>query len=629
MGGVGKAPWVREGKGGLRRNVVSEHGWSRMSAREAGLAALRAGDAETAIRELHEAVRAAEQDAQAWAALGVALCQAQRGEDGLRALDRALTLTPAHAPFHYNRGKALEGLGRLHEARGAYQRAVELAPNHVQSAAALQRLGASAAPPTVTPAPPTAPVLAPAPHIPPAAVPPAAVPPAAVAPPVAAAPPVVPPAVVAPPPAAAPAGVGLGEFSLGPAEPAPASPQPWGAPPAAAPAPWAAPAAASPIAPPPPGWGGAPPAPAWNPPVGAPMPPPPPLPAERPRGGGVVWGGVLGGLGGAALVVWLVFRVLTRTGGLSLPFVGPDLNAWKPGSTITVPQDGVSITLPAGFPLPAPKIENEAVGAERATQSTYDSNTATAECVFASLSFPTAVWQNAAPGELNDRIREHMRGRLNGTVGAATNTRFKGFAAEDSSMEAKKGLSTVHMRVRIVQAPPRLMMVVFASRDKSKLTSAAANGFFESLTIEPRQMPSAVGGGASPGVVAPGVAPPSFEPPSVTFPDPPRFEPPPIPEPPRFERPTFPEPTPGFGGPPGMNAPGGMGSPRFGPGGPGGMGPGGMGPGGMGPGGMGPGGMGPGGSGGFGPGGSGGFGPGGGSPGAPSGFGAPPGFPGR
>jgi len=303
------------------------------------------------------------------------------------------------------------------------------------------------------------------------------------------------------------------------------------------------------------------------------------LPAQGSRGGGIPWGGVFGGLGGALILIFLIVRIFARTtgGGFALPFGGPVLDTWKPGLVISEPQDGVSITLPAGFPLPTPKRENVPMGSESATQATYDSNVSGVECVFATMRFPPEVWDSPQLHELNGRLREHMRGRLNGTEGPATPTTYKGHQAEDSTMEAQKGGRPVHMRVRIVQAPPRLMMIVFAARDRTKLQSAAANGYFDSLAIEPREAPRrtpstapadpspGLPGSSMPGLSGPGMGSPGMQPP--------QFERPAIPEPPRFERPTFPEPPQAPTGP-------------FGPGG-GGMGPGGMGPGGMGPGGPG------------------------------------------
>lgn len=112
-----------------------------MTAREAGDAALRAGDPAAAARHYEAAVHQAPADAAAWSGLGLALSQGGRLAEGLAALDRAAALAPGEAAYPYQRGWALEHAGRSHEAAGAYQRALHLDPQHYQAHEALIRLG--------------------------------------------------------------------------------------------------------------------------------------------------------------------------------------------------------------------------------------------------------------------------------------------------------------------------------------------------------------------------------------------------------------------------------------------------------------------------------------------------------
>src|SRR5579885_2134515 len=113
-----------------------------MSTREEGLAALKAGNPESAIRHFQDVVQSTPSDAHSWAGLGIALCQVKRPGDGLKALERATSLAPAQPSFQYNLGRAYEMLERPADALAAYRRTQELDSKHAQSAAAIQRLTA-------------------------------------------------------------------------------------------------------------------------------------------------------------------------------------------------------------------------------------------------------------------------------------------------------------------------------------------------------------------------------------------------------------------------------------------------------------------------------------------------------
>lgn len=538
-----------------------------MSAREDGLAALRSGDAEAAVRHLQGAVQANASDSQAWAALGVALCQLKRPEDGVRALERALSLNPTQASFHYNLGRAHELGGKSAEALRSYRRASELDPNHQQSAASAARLA------SLSPAPPAPPVAART---------------AASAP--------------APPPAAPrpPAVDALAGFSLGPQPevPAPAAPAPgWGAPPPASPvAPaWAPPPPAAPA----PAWGApaAPPAPtgwqaaanvpgfgpnaypqqqpAYAPPVPA-YPPPPPARVEKVSGGGA---GIWGVIGGGVVILSLVggiFRFANRVGGL--PGFGADLGSFKAGTRITVPGQGVEFTLPSGVPGAVPK--------NRSGTMVYETKGAGGEFAFTSVNLPGEAAQ-ASAGELFSRFQQGMLTAFKGQVTNTQSTQFKSYPAQELRFETNSVFKQ-YGRLRLVKADDRIVVAAYVSRGKENCDKPAINGCFDSIQIEKHNVSVAAPSlGPGSGTASPGLSMP--EPPRIQIPEPPRYEPPRFEPPPapRFEPPTPPSgPSFGPGGPggyPGMGGPG-MGGPGMG--GPG-MGPGSMGGPGMGPGGPG------------------------------------------
>src|SRR3954471_16838032 len=90
--------------------------------REQAMARLRAGDAAGAAEQFRALVSRAPGDPQAWAGLGIALCQLQQAEEGAAALERAVALAPNQAALHYNLARAREVLGRAPEALRSYHR---------------------------------------------------------------------------------------------------------------------------------------------------------------------------------------------------------------------------------------------------------------------------------------------------------------------------------------------------------------------------------------------------------------------------------------------------------------------------------------------------------------------------
>lgn len=173
--------------------------------REQGLAALRQGDAETAVRFLTDAVRTDVVDAEAWSGLGIGLCKLGRLAEGVTALQRAIALRPDAAPLHYNLGRALELQNGLPEALQSYRKAAELDPKHAGAVEAVNRLSSSGVAPTPMPSieefllapsppPPVGPSPVPAPPFRPAAsVPPPPLPGYTLTPPLAGYSPAAPP----------------------------------------------------------------------------------------------------------------------------------------------------------------------------------------------------------------------------------------------------------------------------------------------------------------------------------------------------------------------------------------------------------------------------------------------------
>lgn len=72
-------------------------------------------------------------NAEAWNQLGASLVQARRYEEALTALDRAISLAPAWTLPRWHRGRALLALGRVDEARAAFQHLLEIEPDNVRA----------------------------------------------------------------------------------------------------------------------------------------------------------------------------------------------------------------------------------------------------------------------------------------------------------------------------------------------------------------------------------------------------------------------------------------------------------------------------------------------------------------
>ncbi|MFN3650185.1 MAG: tetratricopeptide repeat protein [Armatimonadota bacterium] len=571
-----------------------------MTPREAGLAALKSGNAAEAVRSLEAAVRQIPTDAAAWGGLGVALCQTGRPAEGLRALEKAITLSPAQAGLQFNYGRALESIGRAPDALRAFKRCLELDPAHAGAQAALRRLESSGAPraAAATAAAPAAPLTPPAP----------------------------------------PAGLGDFDFSSPPPVDPTRRPQP--VPPATAPLPpagevsgpaWPSPPAGSP-----------------NGPMGAALPPPQPVaapmapaggyhapgaPPRRSSGAPWVWivVGILGmGALGVILLAAILFPVFSqareaarrareRRMGIPSPLPGGAPTVGQPsrgevlwplgaggggvnlasaegGVEIHDARFGVTARLPLGFPPASATSGMDVTGAGGTTPpSLYSSRVGRNECFLICLGFPAETVNAMGRDHLLKTMRQAVlrQGAQEMESGPVSH---QGYTGEEVTYRRVRAGQSRTGRVRTLLASPRLFIIGFEGADEGEVRSAAANAFLDSLSIRAGVTPA----GATTPIrmgrpTMPELSMPSFGsmPPTPGFsrpeiPRPPRFEPPQLPEPPRFQPPTFERPSfptgPRFGpsGPDGSFGPAGPGGPPggppFGPGGPPHVGPPGFGP---------------------------------------------------
>src|SRR5947199_6313539 len=111
------------------------------TSRDAGIAALKSGDLQSAAKHLEEAVRESPDDAQAHGYLGTAYAQLGDSGKALQALGEASRLAPSSAPLRYNLGMAQERAGKGPEALESYRQALKLDGSYERARQALVRLG--------------------------------------------------------------------------------------------------------------------------------------------------------------------------------------------------------------------------------------------------------------------------------------------------------------------------------------------------------------------------------------------------------------------------------------------------------------------------------------------------------
>ena len=109
--------------------------------REQGGQALRDGEIDRAVDLLARAVMTDGQDAEAEALLGVAYSQKGLHPQAKRALQTAIELRPQEIRYQFNLGVALEQASDWNGAANAYQRVLQVNPEHPQARAKLQALG--------------------------------------------------------------------------------------------------------------------------------------------------------------------------------------------------------------------------------------------------------------------------------------------------------------------------------------------------------------------------------------------------------------------------------------------------------------------------------------------------------
>jgi tetratricopeptide (TPR) repeat protein len=118
------------------------------SAYDQGIAAFRAGRTAEAIRLLKEAVSENPRDQRSYMVLGAAHIQRREFDDAIVAFERARDIRPDQAPVHYNLGLAYQRAGRPQEAQVAFRAALEVDPSYEKAKEALDRAAPQQAPAT-------------------------------------------------------------------------------------------------------------------------------------------------------------------------------------------------------------------------------------------------------------------------------------------------------------------------------------------------------------------------------------------------------------------------------------------------------------------------------------------------
>ncbi|MBI2844022.1 MAG: tetratricopeptide repeat protein [Armatimonadetes bacterium] len=107
---------------------------------ESGLAAMKAGDSDTAVAELEAASRQNPSDYRTFNALGAAYASQGRYEKAIGAFKIAEQVAPGIARIHYNIAQAYEAVGILAEAEYEYEKALTIDPSYTKAKEALMAL---------------------------------------------------------------------------------------------------------------------------------------------------------------------------------------------------------------------------------------------------------------------------------------------------------------------------------------------------------------------------------------------------------------------------------------------------------------------------------------------------------
>lgn len=113
-----------------------------MSYLEQGLAAMKAGDFDTAIAQFEEASRQNQNDYRVFNCLGAAYASTSRYEKAIGAFKTAEQIAPDVARIHYNIAQAYEAISILTEAEYEYEKAVALDPSYTKAIEAMRSLKA-------------------------------------------------------------------------------------------------------------------------------------------------------------------------------------------------------------------------------------------------------------------------------------------------------------------------------------------------------------------------------------------------------------------------------------------------------------------------------------------------------
>jgi tetratricopeptide (TPR) repeat protein len=95
------------------------------------------GQLPDAEKEYLEILQASRTDADDWMGLASVYLREGRGEDALRALDRAVEIDPKRADLRAARARALRAMGERHEAQMEFQKALNLDPTSMEARAGL------------------------------------------------------------------------------------------------------------------------------------------------------------------------------------------------------------------------------------------------------------------------------------------------------------------------------------------------------------------------------------------------------------------------------------------------------------------------------------------------------------
>jgi tetratricopeptide (TPR) repeat protein len=132
---------VEQAIGALERAASLERD-SRLAHYNLGLAYARAARYEDAEQSYRRALALTSQAAEIYNSLSYVLTKQQRFEESEAMASEAIRLWPSFLEAHYNRGRALEALGRKGEAITQYERVLELSPTQDKVRNRLNRLRA-------------------------------------------------------------------------------------------------------------------------------------------------------------------------------------------------------------------------------------------------------------------------------------------------------------------------------------------------------------------------------------------------------------------------------------------------------------------------------------------------------